>query len=116
VGKIKGKTVIKRQMPADKLPVELKAWTDSGELAADGRDMTQLSFMMVDRFGNLCPYATGVVTAVAAGGVELIGENPFALVGGRGALYVRAGRKKGKGEIRLRVSSGQQAQVTVRLV
>jgi len=116
IGKIKGKAVIKKKYHPDKLPVEIRAWTDHAELNADGRDMTQLSFMMVDRLGHLCPYATGAVTAEASGGVELIGENPFALVGGRGAIYIRSGRKRGSAEVTLTASSGQEARINIKLV
>jgi len=116
IGKIKGKPVIKKKYSPDKLPVELQAWVDHTELEADGRDLTQLSFQMVDTLGHGCPYATGCVTIHAAGGVEIIGENPFPLTGGRGAVYLRAGRKKGLVEINLAISSGQKAKVKMKLV
>ena len=71
--------------------------------------------MMVDKFGNICPFATGVVTAQAGAGVEVIGENPFALVGGKGALFVRAGRKKGTVKIKLTCTSGKESEVKLKL-
>ncbi len=116
VGKIKGKVMVKKKYAADKLPVELVAWTDHPEIAADGRDMTQLSFQMVDKFGSVCPHAIGVVTTEATGGIELIGENPFPLVGGKGALYLRAGKKRGLVDITARASSGHQSKVKLKLV
>ncbi len=116
IGRIRGKKVAVRKYPADKLPVELKAWVDHNTIYADGRDITQLSFMMTDKFGNICPYATGIVTVQASGNVELIGENPFALFGGRGAIYVKAGRKKGNAKLRLQCSSGHSAEVSLKLV
>jgi len=115
VGLIGGKVAIRKRWPADKLPSKLAAWTDSKVLDADGSDMTQLSFMMADRFGNVCPYATGAVTAKASGPVRIIGENPFALVGGRGALYVRSDGRKGAASIELTCTSGHKAQVKVKV-
>jgi len=115
VGLIGGKVAIRKRWPADKLPSKLAAWTDSKVLDADGSDMTQLSFMMADRFGNVCPYATGAVTAKASCPVRIIGENPFALVGGRGALYVRSDGRKGAASIELTCTSGHKAQVKVKV-
>ncbi len=115
VGKIKGKVVIKTKFSVDKIPVKLAVAADHPSLVADGRDLTQLNFKLVDKYGHNCPYATGVVTAVA-GGVELIGDNPFALVAGQGALYVRAGTKKGTAKITLCCSSGHRAEHTIKLL
>ncbi len=116
IGRIKGKKVAMRKYPANKLPIELKAWVEHDKIYADGRDMTRLAFMMTDKFGNICPYATDIITIQGGKSIEIIGENPFALVGGRGAVYLKAGRKKGSVKLKLHSSYGYDAVVSVKIV
>jgi beta-galactosidase len=63
--------------------------------------MTRLIFQVVDRFGNVLPYVTKSIQFELEGdAAELVGENPFALIGGQAALYVRAGHTPGTVKIR----------------
>ncbi len=116
IGKIKGKRVAIRKYPADKLPAKLKGWVEHTEIFADGRDMTRLAFVMTDKYGNICPYATDIVTIESTKNVEIIGENPFALFGGRGAVYLKAGKRKGIAKFHLHSSYGYDCDVTLKLV
>ena len=50
---------------------------------------------VTDQFGNVRPYANDPVSFQLEGPGELIGENPFALVGGKGAVWIRAGVQAG---------------------
>ena len=59
-------------------------------LIADGRDMTWLTFRIVDQYGNCLPYTQSVVQFIGDGPAELIGEQPFPLMGGQAALLVRS--------------------------
>jgi beta-galactosidase len=52
--------------------------------------MTRLIFRITDEFCNPLPYATRVVTFELEGDADLIGENPFPLIGGQAALYIKA--------------------------
>ena len=52
--------------------------------------MTRLIFQITDEFGNPLPYAATVVAFELEGEAELIGENPFPLMGGQAALFVKA--------------------------
>jgi beta-galactosidase len=55
---------------------------------------------VTDRFGNLRPFASGAIQLSLTGPGEIVGENPFALSGGAGAVWVKA--KEAPGVIRLR--------------
>ena len=95
VGLLGGKAVIEQRMAADGIPQKLMLWADDSELIADGADLTRVAFAVTDRYGNPLPYVSIPVTLRVSGAGTLVGENPFCLVGGVGALYLRAGREPG---------------------
>jgi hypothetical protein len=71
---------------------------------------------VTDEFGNPLPYATRVVTFELAGEAELIGENPFPLIGGQAALYVKAGHQPGPVTIRAHTPGLAAVSTTIELV
>jgi len=89
VGLIDGKPVTEQKIAATSLPTHLMLEADDTELDADGADMTRVIFKVTDRYGNRLPYAIMAISFEIEGAGELVGENPFALVGGQGAVYVR---------------------------
>ncbi len=100
VGYVAGEQVIKQQITMDGQPDRLVLVPDDTELNADGMDMTRLVFKIVDRFGNRLPYAIKPVTFELDGPATLFGENPFPLVGGQAAMYIRVGTEAGTLTIR----------------
>lgn len=78
---------------------DLKVLPDDRELSADGRDATRVVLMVTDEYGNIRPFATGAVSLTLSGPGEIVGENPFALAGGAGAVWVKA--KDAPGTIQL---------------
>jgi beta-galactosidase len=78
---------------------DLKVEPDDVELNGDGRDATRVVIRVTDEFGNIRPFATGAVALSIDGPAEIVGENPFALAGGGGAVWIRA--KEGAGKVRL---------------
>ncbi len=72
---------------------------DSG-LLGDGIDATRVVLRVTDEFGSPRPFATGAVALEIEGPGEIVGENPFALFGGVGAVWVRT--REGEGTISLR--------------
>jgi beta-galactosidase len=100
VGYIKGEKVAEQWISSFGVPHALELTPDDTELVADGADMTRLVFKIVDQYGNRQPYATQAVSFDIEGPGELIGENPFALVGGQAALYVKAKHEAGTVTIR----------------
>ena len=77
--------------------------------------MTRLVFKIVDRFGNRLPYVNQVVAFTIEGPADLIGENPFALMGGQAALYVKSRRTPGQVIIRATTPRLSAAQVTLQV-
>ncbi|GIL12349.1 MAG: beta-galactosidase [Chloroflexota bacterium] len=113
VGYVNGQAVIEQQIEADGVPRALVLEADDAELNADGADMTRLVFKIVDKYGNRLPYTNQVVSFEIEGPAELIGENPFALMGGQAALYVKAGRELGTVTVRATTPRLEAAAVTI---
>ena len=67
---------------------------DSG-LLADGADTTRVVLQVNDRFGRIRPFANDAISFSLSGPGRIIGSNPFALVGGTGAIWIRAGVEPG---------------------
>ena len=68
---------------------------DDSSLVADGADTTRVVMRVTDEFGNIRPYANDPILLKLDGPAELIGDNPFALIGGTGAVWVRAKEQGG---------------------
>jgi beta-galactosidase len=113
VGYVKGQAVAEQPMAADGVPQALVLEPDDTELKADGADMTRLVFRIVDKYGNRLPYSMQPVSFEIDGPADLIGENPFALVGGQAALYVRARHEAGTVSIRATTPRLKMASVTI---
>ncbi len=93
-GYIAGRKVIERKISGKGVDREFVVKADDNELRADGIDMTRVTFEVTDEFGNYRPYATGVIQFTIENG-EIVGDNPFALVGGAGAIWIRSTEKPG---------------------
>ena len=111
VGYLDGEPVAERRIAADGLPHALTLSADADELHADGADTTRLVFKIVDRYGNRLPYTNQPVMFEIDGPADLIGENPFALMGGQAAAYVRARREPGTVTVRATTMRLSPAQV-----
>ena len=113
IGYVNGAAVIEQCISGDGLPAALHLAVDDSDLHADGTDMTRLVFKIVDKFGNRLPYTNQVVSFEVEGPAELIGENPFAIMGGQAALYVKA--KHEPGTVIIRASTPRLEDAEVRL-
>jgi beta-galactosidase len=98
-GYIGGKLVKTLTLSGSGKDADLKVLPDDRELDGDGRDATRVVLMVTDEYGNIRPFATGAVSLSITGPGEIIGENPFALAGGTGAVWIRA--KEAAGTVRL---------------
>ena len=78
---------------------DLKVLPDDTRLTGDGRDATRVVLMVTDEYGNIRPFATAGIALTLTGPGEIVGENPFALAGGAGAVWVKA--REAQGTIRL---------------
>lgn len=113
IGYLGGVPVVEQRISSDGLPFALTLEADDLTLDATGADMTRLVFKLVDRFGNRQPYTTRVVSFTLEGPGELVGTNPFPLVGGQAAVYVRAGLTPGDIKVRASVSGLDPAEVMI---
>jgi beta-galactosidase len=108
--------VAEQWISSSRLPHNLELSIDTDQLYADGADMTRLVFRITDEFGNPLPYATTVVTFELEGAADLIGENPFPLIGGQAALYVKARYQTGSVVVRAQASGLPGASVALTIV
>lgn len=76
--------------------VKFMVLPDDVELIADGADTTRVVLRVTDEFGAVRPFANDAIKFVLEGPAEIIGDNPFSLVGGTGAVWIRAQEKPGK--------------------
>jgi beta-galactosidase len=98
-GYIAGKLVATKSLSGEGTDDVLVVKPDDLELDGDGSDATRVVLAATDRFGNLRPFASGAIQLSLSGPGEIIGENPFSLSGGAGAVWVKA--KEATGTIRL---------------
>jgi beta-galactosidase len=89
-GYVNGRLVITRWLSGRSVDTRFEATPDDTTLFADGSDATRITLRVTDEHGNRRPYASGAVGLAVEGPGEIIGENPFALVGGVGAVWLRA--------------------------
>ncbi|HEX2622932.1 MAG TPA: hypothetical protein VHL11_22385, partial [Phototrophicaceae bacterium] len=117
VGYLNGEIAAEQWIAADALPHELKLSVDDAELTADGIDMTRIIFQIVDKYDNVLPYAISVIHFQVEGEADIIGENPFPLVGGQAAIYLKARYTPGQVTIRAKASPIrlEAMEITVKL-
>lgn len=94
-GYIGGKKVIEKQYSTSGVDQQLVLKADDDALVADGADTTRVVFRVADQYGNLRRYATGAIGFAVEGPADIIGDNPFSLVGGCGAIWLRARQQPG---------------------
>ena len=66
---------------------------------------------MTDEFDAIRPYANDPIVLTLEGPAELIGDNPFGLIGGTGAVWIRA--KEEAGTVRLTAKHPRLGSQTV---
>jgi beta-galactosidase len=68
---------------------------DHTKLNADGADTTRVVLRVTDEFDSIRPFAADAIKFELDGPAEIIGDNPFALIGGTGAIWIRAKEQGG---------------------
>ena len=95
-GYIGGKVVISKTMSGRGVDQKFMLLPDDTKLNADGADTTRVVLRVTDEFGAIRPFANDAVKFEIDGPAEIIGDNPFALIGGTGAIWIRAKEQPGK--------------------
>jgi beta-galactosidase len=98
-GYLEGKQVIAKTYSGKGIDQKFALLPDDRSLLADGADTTRVVLRVTDEFGAIRPFANDSIKFDLEGPAEIIGDNPFALVGGTGAIWVRA--KEEAGTVRL---------------
>jgi len=112
-GYIGGKKVIEKQMSGRGADRQLLVQPDDTELIGDGIDATRVVFRVTDEYGTGRPLANAALQLALSGPGEIIGENPFALFGGVGAVWIKT--KEAIGVIKLTVTHAILGSKTVTL-
>jgi beta-galactosidase len=98
-GYIQGKQVIVKEYSGKGIDEKFTLLPDDTSLIADGADTTRVVLRVTDEFGAIRPFANDAIKFELEGPAELIGDNPFSVVGGTGAIWIRA--KEQAGTVRL---------------
>ena len=94
-GYIQGKQVIVKKYSGKGVDQKFTLLPDDTSLSADGADATRVVLRVTDEFDAIRPFANDAIRFELQGPAELIGDNPFALVGGTGAVWIRAKEQAG---------------------
>jgi beta-galactosidase len=98
-GYIAGKQVLSKRYSGRGVDAQLLVEPDDTELDGDGIDATRVLLRVTDEYGNTQQFASGAIQLSLEGPGELIGENPFGLAGGAGAIWIKT--KAAEGTIKL---------------
>ncbi len=112
-GYIQGKQVISRSLSGSGADRKFALVPDDTTLAADGADTTRVVFRVTDEFGAIRPFANDPIVFKLEGPADLIGDNPFALIGGTGAVWIRA--KQQPGTVRLTATHPRLGTQTIQI-
>jgi beta-galactosidase len=94
-GYLEGKQVISKRMSGRGIDQKFVLVPDDTKLNGDGADTTRIVLRVTDEFGAIRPFANDPIKFDLEGPAEIIGDNPFALIGGTGAIWIRAKEQAG---------------------
>jgi beta-galactosidase len=94
-GYIQGKLAITKTMSGRGIDQKFALLPDDTQLIANGADTTRVVLRATDEFGAIRPFANDAIKLEVEGPAEIIGDNPFALIGGTGAIWIRAKEQAG---------------------
>jgi beta-galactosidase len=94
-GYLQGKKVISKTLSGKGIDQKFTLLPDDTKLNADGADTTRVVLRVTDEYGAIRPFANDAIKLELEGPAEIIGDNPFALVGGTGAIWIRAKEQAG---------------------
>jgi beta-galactosidase len=94
-GYLQGKKVITKTLSGKGIDQKFALLPDDTKLNADGADTTRVVLRVTDEYGAIRPFTNDAIKLELEGSAEIIGDNPFALVGGTGAIWIRAKEQAG---------------------
>ena len=114
-GYIGDKLVISKKYSGKGIDQQFALLPDDTQLVADGADTTRVVLRVNDEYGQVRPFANDPIIFELDGPAEIIGDNPFALIGGTGAIWIRAKEQPGTVILRGKHPVLGTQQVTFRL-
>ncbi|MFL6437491.1 MAG: glycoside hydrolase family 2 TIM barrel-domain containing protein [Terriglobales bacterium] len=114
-GYIADKKVIEKKFSNRGVDEQFLVIPDDTTLIADGADSTRIIMRVADEFGNLQRYSTAAITLNLEGPAEIVGDNPFSLMGGGGAIWIRAKQEPGTAVLKVThpVLGTKQVQIQI---
>jgi beta-galactosidase len=94
-GYLQGKQVIVKKMSGRGVDAKFTITADDSSLTGDAADATRVVMRVSDDFGAIRPFADDSIKLEIEGPAEIIGDNPFSIVGGTGAIWIRAKEQAG---------------------
>ena len=94
-GYIQGKQVIAKNFSGKGVDAKFALAADDASLTADGADATRVVLRVTDEFDAIQPFANDAIKLEVEGPAEIVGDNPFTLIGGTGAIWIRAKEQAG---------------------
>jgi beta-galactosidase len=94
-GYIQGKKMIAKTLSGKGIDQKFTLLPDDTKLNADGADTTRVVLRVTDEYGAIRPFANDAIKLELEGPAEIIGDNPFALIGGTGVIWIRAKEQAG---------------------
>jgi hypothetical protein len=113
-GYLKGEKVISKSLSGRGVDTKFKLLPDDTSLLADGADATRVVMRVTDEFGAVRTYANDAITLHLEGPADLIGDKPFSLIGGTGAVWVRA--RETSGTVRLTATHPRLGSQTIQIL
>jgi beta-galactosidase len=98
-GYVGGKQVIVKTLSGKGIDQRFTILPDDTKLSADGADTTRVVLRVTDEFDAIRPFANDAIKLDLKGPAEIIGDNPFALIGGTGAIWIRAKEQAGTAKL-----------------
>ncbi|TDK60448.1 glycoside hydrolase family 2 protein [Sapientia aquatica] len=114
-GYINGRMVISKTLSGKGIDQKFALFADDEQLIADGIDATRVVIRMMDEFGAIRQPCGDAVVLHLEGPAELIGPNPFSLVAGSGAVWLRTTQQSGLVRLTATHALLGSASVTVRV-
>ena len=94
-GYIEEKQVISKTLSGRGVDQKFALLPDDTRLNADGADSTRVVLRVTDEYGAIRPFANDAIKLELTGPADIIGDNPFAVIGGTGAVWIRAKEQPG---------------------
>ncbi len=113
VGIYQGEAVAEQYFPINAHPRKLELSVAHDTISRNDNDMTWVWVKVTDEHNNIQRYANPIVSFSVDGPGELIGTNPFALIGGQAGLFIKGTGESGKVTITATAARLESASVEV---